>query len=164
MNARFWFAMGIYSGVSPLTGMRLTIPPRIIAAHALDLAKTELDKDKSSNADSALAMLQSEGVTFEFDEIEMPLVEAADNLKLAELEISEGKSEEARITLKLASDDLKKYEQITGESRAKEVWELYQNIDKLTESIEKGNNLESALEKAKKEIASYWDRVRKWFK
>lgn len=141
--------------------MRLNIA---LAAHALDLAKKELDRNKSSNADSALAMLQSEGVTFEFDEIEMPLVEAADNLKLAELEISEGKSEEARITLKLASDDLKKYEQITGESRAKEVRELHQKIDKLSESLEKGDGSKSTLDKAKKEIASYWDRVRKWFK
>ncbi len=143
------------------SSMKLNIA---LAAHALDLAKAELERNKSRNADSALAMLQSEGVTFEFDEIEMPLVEAADNLKLAELEISDGKSEEASITLKLASDDLKKYEQITGESRAKEVRKLHQNIDKLTESLKKGNNSESALEKAKKEIASYWDRARKWFR
>ncbi len=143
------------------SSMRLNIA---LAAHALDLAKTELEKDKSSNADSALAILQAEGVTFEFDEIELPLIEAANNLKLAELEVSEGKSKEASTTLKLASDDLKKYEQITGDSRAKEVRELHQKIDKLSESLEKADGLKSTLDKAKKEIASYWDHAVKWFK
>jgi len=142
------------------SSMKLNI---VMAADALALAKTELDKDKNDNADSALALLQS-GVIFEFDEIELPLIEAADNLKLAELEASEGKSEEALITLKLASDDLKKYERIAGESRAKEVRELHQEIDKLSESLEKGDGSKSTLDKAKKEISSYWDRVRKWFK
>ncbi len=143
------------------SSMKLNIA---LAAHALDLAKTELDKGKNSNADLALALLQSNGVMFELHEMEMPLVEAADNLKLAELEVSEGKSEEARLTLKLASDDLKKYERITGESRAKEVRELHQKIDKLSESLAKGDGSKSTLEKTKKEIASYWDHVRKWFK
>ncbi len=143
------------------SSMRLNIA---LAADALDLAKIELNNGRSSHADSALALLQSNGVVFELHEMEMPLVEAADNLKLAELEISEGKSEEARITLKLASDDLKKYEQIIGESRAKEVRELHQKIDRLSESLEKGDGSKSTLEIAKKEIASYWNHVRTWFK
>lgn len=143
------------------SSMKLNI---VMAAGALALAKTELEKDKNDNADSALALLQSAGVTFEFDEIELPLIEAADNLKLAELEISEGKREEAIITLKLASDDLKKYERIAGESRAREVRELHQEIDKLSESLEKEDGSKNTLDKAKKEISSYWDRVRKWFK
>ena len=140
--------------------MRLNV---VLAGDALELAKAELGKDKNDNADSALLLIQSTGVTFEFDEVELPLIEAADNLKLAELEISEGKSAEARMTLKLASDDLKKYEQIAGESRAKEVRELHQKIDKLTATLEKGNSA-GALEKAKKEIASYWEHVVTWFK
>ncbi|NOY70796.1 MAG: hypothetical protein GXP14_00215 [Gammaproteobacteria bacterium] len=143
------------------SSMRLNIT---LAADALNLAKIELNKGKNHYADSALALLQSNGVVFELHEMEMPLVEAADNLKLAELEISEGKSEEARITLKLASDDLKKYERITGENRAKEVRKLHQKIDNLSESLEKGDGSKSTLEAAKKEIASYWNRVRKWFK
>ncbi len=135
-----------------------------LAADALALAKTELDKDKADAADAALGVLQSEGVIFEFDEVELPLLEAADNLKLAELEISEGKGAAARATLKLASDDLKKYEQITGESRAKEVRELHHKIDKLIDSLASKNHPSGELEKVKKEIESYWEHVVKWFK
>ncbi len=135
-----------------------------LAGDALALAKSELDSDKPEAADAALAVLQSEGVIFEFDEIELPLLEAADNLKLAELELGEGKGAAARATLKLASDDLKRYEQITGESRAKEVRDLHHKIDKLIESLGAENHPGGELEKAKKEIGSYWKHVVKWFK
>jgi len=135
-----------------------------LAADALELAKSNLKKSKLEAADAALAVMQSEGVIFEFDEVELPLLEAADNLKLAELEISEGKSAAARATLKLASDDLKKYEQITGESRAKEVRELHHKIDKLIDSLASKNHPSGELEKVKKEIESYWEHVVKWFK
>ena len=135
-----------------------------LAADALALAKTELEKDKADAADAALAVLQSEGVIFEFDEVELPLLEAADNLKLAELQIGEGKVAAARATLKLASDDLKRYEQITGESRAKEVRELHHKIDKLIDSMESKNHSGSTLDKSKHEIESYWRHVVKWFK
>jgi len=135
-----------------------------LAGDALALAKAELGKGKNDNADAALTLLQTTGITFEFDEVELPLTEAADNLKQAELEISEGKSEDARATLKLASDDLKKYEGNVGESRAKEVRELNQKIDTLASSLGKGDGSKSTLEKAKKEIASYWEHVVKWFK
>ena len=55
----------------------------VLAGDALELAKSELNKDKNDNADSALSLIQTAGVTFEFDEVELPLIEAADNLKLA---------------------------------------------------------------------------------
>lgn len=135
-----------------------------LAGDALTLAKEELKKSHFDNADVALALLQTEGVVFEYSAIELPLTEAADDLKLAQLEISEGKTDQAQATLKRASDNLKKYESISGESRAKEVRKLNKQIDKLTQSLAKGDHSESALKKVGKEIASYWDRVVKWFK
>ncbi len=141
--------------------MKLNI---VMAADALTLAKNELDKGHFDNADMALAMLQAEGVVFEFDVVELPLTEAADDLKLAQLEVSEGKVSQAQATLSRASDNLKKYESIAGESRAKAVRELQKDIDKLTHSLAKGSHSESALKKAEKDIASYWERVVKWFK
>lgn len=141
--------------------MKLNI---VMAADALALAKNELEKGHFDNADLTLALLQAEGVVFEFDEVELPLTEAADDLKLAQLEVSEGKIDQARVTLKRASDNLKKYESITGEIRAKDVRKLQEEIDKLAKSLAKGDHSESTLDKAGKKIASYWERVVKWFK
>lgn len=143
------------------TTMKLDI---VRAANTLSLAKKELEEEHFDNADQALALLQIEGVVFEFDEIELPLTEAADDLKLAQLEVSEGNIDQAQATLKRASDNLKKYESITGESRAKDVRKLHKEIDDLAKSLVKGGHSESSLDKAGKKIASYWDRVVKWFK
>jgi len=143
------------------SSMKLNI---VMASDALTLARDELKKDHFDNADVALALLQAEGVVFEYSVMELPLTEAADDLKLAQLEISEGKAGQAQATLKRASDSLKKYESISGESRAKEVRKLHKQIDKLARSLAKGDHSESALKKAGKEIASYWERVVKWFK
>ena len=41
---------------------------------------------------------------------------------------------------------------------------MQREIDKLSQSLARGDHSESALEKASKEIASYWDRVVEWFK
>ncbi len=135
-----------------------------LAGDALTLAKEELQKGHFDNADVALALLQTEGVVFEYSAVELPLTEAADDLKLAQLEVSEGKTDQAQATLKRAYDNLKKYEAISGESRAKEVRQLNKEINKLSQSLARGDHSESALEKAGKEISSYWDRVVNWFK
>jgi len=143
------------------SAMKLNI---VTAAEAMAMAKRELEKGHFDNADLALALLQTESVVFEFDEVELPLTEAADDLKLAELEVSEGKINQSQATLKRASDNLKIYEGIVGKSRAKDVRKLHKEIDELASSLTKGNPSESALDKAGKKIASYWDRAVKWFK
>jgi len=143
------------------SSMKLNIA---LAADALALARKELEKGHFDNADVALTLLQTEGVVFEYSVKELPLTSAADDLKLAQLEVSEGKTEQAQATLKRASDNLKKYESLSGESRAKEVRKLHNQIDKLAQSLAKGDHSESALKKAGKEIGSFWDRVVKWFK
>ena len=138
----------------------------VMAADALALAKKELDKGHFDNADMALSLLQSEGVVFEFYEVELPLTEAADDLKLAQLEVSEGKVEQAKATLKRTSDNLKKYGSIVGESRAKEVSKLRKEVDKLasTLTLKKGNHSSNTLDKAEEKIESYWERAVRWFK
>ncbi len=136
----------------------------VVAGDALSLAKDELKKEHFGNADIALALLQTEDVVFEFDEIELPLTEAADNLKLAQLEVSEGKTAQAQATLKRASDSLKKYEGIADKNRAKNVRELHQEIDKLAKSLAIGNQSKGDLKKIENKIDSYWERVVKWFK
>ena len=53
-----------------------------LAKRALNAAKKSLADRKPEQADNALLALQSEGVLFEYEEIDLPLAEAADNLKL----------------------------------------------------------------------------------
>jgi hypothetical protein len=103
-------------------------------------------------------------VIFSFNEVELPLVEATDNLKLAQLQAKAGEHTEALATLKLASDDLKRYERITGESRGKEVRALYQEIDNFTKSHEGEKDLKKAMENSENMISSWWERAVKWFK
>ena len=136
----------------------------ITAADALALAKVELQKGNFDNADAALALLQTDGVVFEYSDVELPLAEAADNLKLAQLEVKEGKLDQAQETLKRASESLKKYERFSGENRTKEVEELNKQIEQMIESLAKGGQSDSALKKIGQDIASYWERVAKWFK
>ena len=143
------------------SAMKLNI---VVAEDALSLAKQELEKGNVDNADIALALLQTDGVVFEFVEIELPLVEAADNLKLAQLEVSEESFSQAQATLKRASDNLQKYEEVAGESRAKDVRELHQKIDKLAQSLTEDDHSKSTLKKIENEITSYWQHVVKWFK
>ncbi len=144
-----------------LSSMKLDIR---VAADALALAKNELESDRMKAADAALAALQSEGVIFEFDEVELPLSEAADNLKLAELEVDEGRISAARATLKLVSDDLKRYARMVGESRAEEVRELQEKVDKLIGSLGDEKRASGEAERIMQEIESYWRRVVKWFR
>ena len=143
------------------TTMKLDV---VLAKHLLQVAKITIKEGKTAAADAALLDLQTRGVTFSFTEVELPLVEATDDLKLAQLQVKAGEHAEALATLKLASDDLKYYERITGESRGKEVRALHQEIDKFTKSLEGEKDLKTAMENAAKTISSWWDRAVKWFK
>ena len=62
----------------------------VLARHMLNRAKQFLHDGKVAEADEALLAVQSGGVLFEYEEIDLPLEEAADNLKLAEIEMKEG--------------------------------------------------------------------------
>jgi hypothetical protein len=136
----------------------------IFAKRKLMQAQKQLNKDNFDDAGLALASIQSSGIIFEFDEIELPLVEAAKNLFLSKFEANEGKYIEALATLKQASSDLKKYEELAGESRAAEVKKLHKEIDKMTKSLDGKKDLKSGMEKIEGKIASWWDRTVKWIK
>ena len=131
-----------------------------LAKRNLGRAKKALMEDKLDQADSALLDIQARGVLFGLVEDYLPLREAADNLKLAEYEFKEGKSNNAKEALKVASDALKDYEKTVGEHRSKEVKQLHQDIDDLSEKLEKQQDREGVVKK----IASWWDQVAKWLK
>ncbi len=83
---------------------------------------------------------------------------------LARLEAKEGKYAEALSTLKLASTDLKKYEELSGKSRAAEVKKLHKKIDELTDSLDGKSDLKSDMKNLEDKISSWWDRTVKWHK
>ena len=143
------------------TAMKLDV---VLAERMLERAKKKINQDEADLADEELCALQTDGVTFSTYSIELPLAEASDNLILAQVQARDGLHDEALATLKLASKDLKKYELLTGESRAKEVRKLHQEIDELTKSLDHGKSITAWTKETEKRIATWWDRVAKWFK
>jgi hypothetical protein len=139
------------------TAVKLNLP---LAKRMLTMAKQQIQDKKPDDADAALLAIQAHGVIFEFVEVDLPLETAADNLKLAEQELDQGRHEEAKAALAAATDALKEYEALAGESRSKEVRELHQEIDKVAQTLTKDTEKEGM----KKEISTWWDRVRAWFK
>ena len=111
-----------------------------------------------------LLLFQSEGVLFEYVEIDLPLEEAADNLKLAEIELKEGRQDEAKAALHVAIDELKRYEILVGEKRGTEVKALHQEIDKLTAELGKVDLSDADRQKHVSKISEWWQRATKWFK
>ena len=102
-----------------------------LTRQALDVAKSELAKEdhaEHQKADAALHALQTSGVIFEFVELDLPLEQAADNLKLAEIEMTAGNHEAAKSALHRASDELKKFEKQAGEHLSKDVKALHEEI------------------------------------
>jgi hypothetical protein len=104
----------------------------------------------------ALRSIQT-GVVFELDAVNLPLARAADNLKLAEYEMSEGQSDQAEASLEAARDALKEYEQIAGATHSKQAQKLHKEIDQLTKTMQENP------EHAKATISGWWDRVVDWF-
>ncbi len=138
-----------------------------LTKQVLSIAKTELAKEDHENhlkADAALRTLQSAGVIFEFDEIDLPLKQAADNLKLAEVEMQAGNYDEANAALHVAVDELKKYEKQTGEKRSKEVKALHEEISKLSAVLDKGKPTGKEGKEHAGTISKMWQKVSGWFK
>lgn len=135
-----------------------------LARHALHRAKRDLEGGKSEAADEALLALQSQGVLFAYEEIDLPLEEVADNLKLAEAELKEGDTADARAALHVAMDELKRYEKKVGEKRGSEVKALHQEMDKLAAELGKGNLSEADRQKHASRISEWWQTATKWLK
>jgi YfdX protein len=134
----------------------------LFAKGMLALAKKEITDGKTDDADNALWAIQADGVSFEFDEIALPLERAADNLNLAEVEMKEGWTDDAKVALNSASEALNEYERLAGESRSKEVKSLHKEIGQLTKSLDK-RHAEQDVTKAKQKVAGWWDQVTQWF-
>ena len=95
------------------TSLRLDVD---LSRRLLREAKKSLVDADPKQADVALSNLQAMAVLLEYDEIDLPLAQAADNLKLAETEMKAGRFEMAKAALNAASDELEKYEKQTGET------------------------------------------------
>ncbi len=134
-----------------------------LARRMLALASKELGEDKIKQADSALHSLQAGGVLLELEEIDLPLKQSADNLKLAEIEMKDGRHDEARAALQEAIDDLKDYEEQVGEKRGEEVKALHEEITKLTAELEKDKPSPAETQKLATTISRWRDSVSKWF-
>ena len=135
-----------------------------LARQMLTHAKRDLEGNKIEPADEALLTLQSRGVLFAFEEIDLPLAQVADNLKLAEGELKDGRTEEAKAALHEAMDELKRYEKLVGAKRGSEVNALHQEIDKLTVELAKGPLSDADRQKIISKIADWWHTATKWMK
>jgi len=136
----------------------------VLAGTMLGRAKGLLNDAKLKEADQALLAVQTRGVLFEYEEVDLPLEEAADNLKLAEMEMQEGRADEAKAALHVAIDQLKRYEKLVGDHRSTEVKMMHQEITKLTKELEGGPLTESEQKKLAGQIAQWWQGATKWFK
>ncbi len=147
--------------ISQHTSMKLDI---IMARRMLEMAKRNLKEERIEDADDNLLMIQDNGILFISFIVDLPLVEAADNLKLAQIQIIDGLEAEALATLKLASDKLKEYGKETGENRALEVNTLSQEIDEITTSVENEKSLKTVMAKTKKQIGLWWTKTVQWMR
>lgn len=133
---------------------------RVVAQRALSQAKAALGKDETEAADSALLALQTRGVTFQVTEVELPLVEAADDLTLAQVEIDQGDAAAARESLARASGRLEAYATMSGDARSHEVKTLRRDLDELTKQIDGADA--SVLASAKDRVHTWWSQVTDW--
>lgn len=143
------------------TTVRLDLP---YTRQMLAQAKASLADNKVEDAGSALLAIQSQGVLVEFAEIDLPLEQAADNLKLAEEELLEGRRDAATTALHAAQDELERYKDQSGDNRAKEVKELQEEIEKLATEMNQGELSKQDSKKHASKAAELWQRMTKWFK
>ncbi len=138
-----------------------------LASRMLNVAKTDVKANKMADAGKALMVIQTSGVVLDSVSVELPLAEAADNLYLAQAEMSKHHYKNALVTLKKASESLKAYGKMSGHAHGKRIGALTNKIDKLTSAIDAHHNkkeIEAMMEKSKEDMASWWHEVKSWFK
>jgi len=143
------------------TTVRLDLP---YTRQMLAQAKASLASDKITVADSALLAIQAQGVLVEFAEIDLPLEQAADNLKLAEEELLVGRRDAAVIALNASHDELERYKSQSGEYRTEDVAALQKEIEQLTTELKTGNVSAKDSKTHASKVAGFWQRMTKWFK
>jgi len=137
-----------------------------LAGRMLNIAKSDIEANKLADAGKALTAIQTSGVVLDSVSVELPLAEAADNLYLAQAEMSAHHYKNALVTLKKASESLKSYKKMGGHTHAKRVGVLTNKIDKLTSAIDTHHNkkeMKSLMENAKGDMTSWWHEVKGWF-
>ncbi len=102
-----------------------------------------------------MLLAQTQGVTFEVNKEDNPLVAAQRALQLAERMVEQERPEAARVNLQLAKNHLVIYRGLIPKSEEEKVRTLEKDITKLQGQIGK----EGAAEK----IREFWDRVAGWF-
>jgi hypothetical protein len=138
------------------TGVQLDLA---MAKRDLQSAQDLIKKGDTTAATTALQEILSTGVSFQFSTMDEPLVRAMDNLRLAEAEITSKDPGQAKIALAGASDALKNYEKMTGDTRSKEVKQLYTELDDEQKSIDT-----EKPETITPKVSGWWGRVHSWLK
>ena len=137
-----------------------------LAKRMLAVAKADIKANKMADASNALTAIQTSGVVIDSVSVELPLAQAADDLYLAQLEMSKHHYKNALITLKKASENLKTYGKISGNRHGKRVNLLTNKIDKLTSAIDSHRNKKEIailMEKSKSDMIAWWHEVKSWF-
>lgn len=124
----------------------------------LENAKAALTKGKFDAAAKDLATIQ-EGVTIAYALENGPLVDAREDLVLAQIHMDAGLRKEAQLALNDASASLTRYAKAGGKYQ-EEAQNIRAEIAALTKEIEQSK--EGPLEKVKEKIMGWWDRVRSW--
>jgi len=128
-----------------------------LATSDLRLAQDLIKQGDTKGATAALQEIQRDGVIFEFSTVDLPLARAMENLRLADLEMKTNQPIAAKDALVAASDALKQYEKLTGESRVKEVQTLEKEIDETAKHIE-----QHKPEAFSKKISDWWSTALHW--
>jgi hypothetical protein len=132
-----------------------------LARAHLEAAATRIRAGDTTGAGEALLAVQTEGLVFEAEEVELPLEEAAANLKLAEHNVAEGQIDFAAKDLAAASEALQAYE--LGEGRhAEEARQMHKEIEALVESLGDLTGSASGRGEVEEKIANWWKGIAGW--
>ncbi|MBM4328275.1 MAG: YfdX family protein [Deltaproteobacteria bacterium] len=120
--------------------------------YALAEAKAFLEKRNLEDADRALARVQEE-VIFEYDEVDLPLVQARWSLADAARQHATQEFDAAKRSLARAASSLEIYQRRVGGEISKQVQALASDIKGLSEKL--GEKSEAVADT----IAKFWDRL-----
>ena len=136
------------------TGVKLDLR---LARQDLQTAEDLIKKDDTKAATAALQDILATGVIFEYSSMDQPLARAMDNLRLAESELKADHPDQAKNALAGASEALKNYEKMTGDTGSKDVKKLYQELDEETKTV-----AQEKPETFSPKVSDWWGRVKNW--
>ena len=136
------------------TGVKLDMR---LAKRDLQAAEDLIKQNDTKGATAALQDILATGVIFEFSTVDQPLVRAMDNLRLAESELKANHPDQAKVALAGASDALKNYEKLTGDSLSKDVMKLHTEIDETAKDL-----AHQKPETFSQKISDWWSRCHHW--